>query len=63
MSNRVRIEIFCCGVEDSEKKNLFAGLAVGLKNWLRITFAADQTSLEEGLGRLKSFCHRHSKEQ
>ena len=31
------------------------------KNWLRITFAIDPSSLEDGLDRLKSFCLRHSK--
>jgi len=40
----------------------FAGTAVGLKNWLRITFAVDPVSLEEALGRVKSFCLRHSKQ-
>ncbi|KAI5661724.1 hypothetical protein M9H77_21047 [Catharanthus roseus] len=54
---------FCFKLAKEESLILIPGLAVGLKNWLRITFAADQTSLEEGLGRLKSFCHRHSKEQ
>jgi len=34
---------------------------VGYKNWLRITFAIDPSSLEDGLDRLKSFCLRHSK--
>jgi tyrosine aminotransferase len=40
----------------------FAGTAVGLKNWLRMTFAVDPVSLEEALGRVKSFCLRHSKQ-
>ena len=41
----------------------FSGLAVGLKNWLRITFAADPSSLEEGLERIKSFYYRHTNRQ
>jgi len=41
---------------------LFSGIAVGLKNWLRITFAVDSSFLEEGLRRTKSFCQRHAKQ-
>nr|URX65374.1 tyrosine aminotransferase [Gymnema sylvestre] len=52
---------FCFKLAKEESLILMPGLAVGLKNWLRITFATDPTSLEEGLGRLKSFCQRHSK--
>lgn len=39
-----------------------AGTAVGLKNWIRITFAVDAVSLDVALGRLRSFCGRHSKQ-
>lgn len=52
---------FCFKLAKEESLILMPGLAVGLKHWLRITFATDPTSLEEGLGRLKSFCQRHSK--
>lgn len=38
----------------------YAGLAVGLKNWIRITFAVEPSALEEAMERLKSFCERHS---
>lgn len=38
-----------------------AGSALGMKNWLRITFAVDPSSLVDGLGRLKSFCRRNAK--
>lgn len=41
----------------------FAGMAVGMKNWLRITFAIEPSALEEGLGRIKAFCQRHAKQQ
>ena len=39
------------------------GVAVGLKNWLRITFAIEPSFLEEGLGRIKAFYQRHAKKQ
>lgn len=39
------------------------GVAVGLKNWLRVTFAIEPSSLEEGLGRIKAFYQRHAKKQ
>lgn len=39
----------------------FAGTALGMKDWVRITFAIDLPSLEDGLERLKSFCERHAK--
>lgn len=40
-----------------------AGAAVGLKNWLRITFAVDPAALEDGLERMKAFYLRHAKKQ
>ncbi|KAA8524331.1 hypothetical protein F0562_010754 [Nyssa sinensis] len=40
-----------------------SGTAVGLKNWLRITFAVAPSSLEDGLGRIKSFSLRHAKKK
>jgi tyrosine aminotransferase len=40
-----------------------AGIAVGMKNWLRITFAIEPSALEDGLERLKVFCQRHAKKQ
>ncbi|KAL5989467.1 zinc-finger protein [Asimina triloba] len=52
---------FCCKLAKEESVIILPGCAVGLKNWLRITFATDPASLEEGLGRLKSFCKRHMK--
>jgi hypothetical protein len=38
-----------------------AGSGLGMKNWLRVTFAVDPSLLEDGLERLKSFCLRHAK--
>ena len=43
--------------------SVFAGFAVAMKNWLRITFATEPLSLEDGLGRIKAFCQRHTKNQ
>lgn len=40
-----------------------AGVAVGMKNWLRVTIAIEPSSLKEGLGRIEAFYRRHAKEQ
>ncbi|KAJ6423441.1 hypothetical protein OIU84_024402 [Salix udensis] len=53
---------FCFKLAREESVIILPGTAVGLKNWLRITFAADPASLEEALRRVKSFCQRHSKQ-
>ncbi|KAJ6417136.1 hypothetical protein OIU84_002939 [Salix udensis] len=53
---------FCFKIAREELVIILPGTAVGLKNWLRITFAADPVALEEALGRVKSFCLRHSKQ-
>ncbi|RVW46783.1 Tyrosine aminotransferase [Vitis vinifera] len=42
---------------------VFPGFAVGMKNWLRITFAIEPPSLEDGLGRIKAFYQRHARKQ
>ncbi|KDP45860.1 hypothetical protein JCGZ_15304 [Jatropha curcas] len=52
---------FCFKLAKEESVIILPGTAVGLKNWLRITFAVDPKSLEEALGRLKSFCQRHTR--
>ncbi|THU48350.1 hypothetical protein C4D60_Mb09t25300 [Musa balbisiana] len=52
---------FCSKLAKEESVIILPGVTVGMKNWLRVTFAMDPSSLEEGLGRLKSFCHRHTK--
>ncbi|KAK3028388.1 hypothetical protein RJ639_039598 [Escallonia herrerae] len=54
---------FCFKLVKEESVIILPGLTVGLKNWLRITFAAEPSSLEEALGRVKSFCERHSNQQ
>ncbi|KAL8239257.1 hypothetical protein R6Q59_015824 [Mikania micrantha] len=53
---------FCFKLAKEESVILLPGLTVGLKNWVRITFAAEPSSLEEALERVKSFCYRHSYE-
>ncbi|KAI4333638.1 hypothetical protein L6164_018418 [Bauhinia variegata] len=51
---------FCFKLVKEEAVVLLPGITVGYKNWIRITFAVDPSSLEEGLQRLKSFCQRHT---
>ncbi|GMN53849.1 hypothetical protein TIFTF001_022987 [Ficus carica] len=52
---------FCLKLAKEESIIFLPGVAVGLKNWVRITFAAELVSLEDALGRLKAFCQRHAK--
>ncbi|CAI9112402.1 OLC1v1012850C1 [Oldenlandia corymbosa var. corymbosa] len=53
---------FCLQLAKEESLIILPGIVVGLKNWIRVTFAADPASIEEALGRLKAFCQRHSKQ-
>ncbi|KAK9052124.1 hypothetical protein SSX86_028752 [Deinandra increscens subsp. villosa] len=52
---------FCVKLAKEESVLILPGVSVGLRNWLRVTFAIDQSYLEDGIKRLKSFCERHSK--
>ncbi|KAI3944942.1 hypothetical protein MKW98_032710 [Papaver atlanticum] len=52
---------FCLQLAKEESLVILPGIAVGLKNWLRISFAVEPTSLQDGLLRLKAFCQRHAK--
>lgn len=52
---------FCAKLAKEESVIFLPGVAVGMKNWLRVTFAIDPSSLAEGLGRVKAFCKRHAK--
>ncbi|XP_047342776.1 tyrosine aminotransferase-like [Impatiens glandulifera] len=54
---------FCTKLANEESVVILPGVAVGLKNWLRISLAIDPESLIEGLGRLKEFCMRHAKKK
>ncbi|XP_059664202.1 probable aminotransferase TAT2 [Cornus florida] len=51
---------FCFKLAKEESVIILPGLAVGLKTWLRITFAVEPSSLEEAFGTIKCFCQRHS---
>uniref|UniRef100_A0A0D3F435 nicotianamine aminotransferase n=1 Tax=Oryza barthii TaxID=65489 RepID=A0A0D3F435_9ORYZ len=52
---------FCCQLAKEESVILCPGSVLGMKNWVRITFAIDSSSLLDGLERIKSFCQRHKK--
>ncbi|CAL0333851.1 unnamed protein product [Lupinus luteus] len=52
---------FCTMLAKEESVILLPGVTVGLKNWIRITFAVDPCELEEGLSRIKAFGLRHAK--
>ncbi|KAM0957225.1 hypothetical protein ACFX2A_025907 [Malus domestica] len=52
---------FCIKLAEEESVVVLPGVAVGMKNWLRVTFACDHSCLEDGLGRMKAFCQRHAK--
>ncbi|OMO91867.1 Aminotransferase, class I/classII [Corchorus olitorius] len=54
---------FCLKLAREESVVVLPRVAVRLKNWLRITFAIEFSTLEEGLGRIKSFYNRHMKKQ
>ncbi|XP_022738209.1 tyrosine aminotransferase-like [Durio zibethinus] len=54
---------FCLKLAREESVVVLPGVAVGLKNWLRITFAIEPSALEEGLRRIKTFYNRHMKKQ
>ncbi|KAH7533392.1 nicotianamine aminotransferase 1 [Ziziphus jujuba] len=52
---------FCLKLAKEESVTVLPGFVVGLKNWLRITFAIDPSSLDDGLKRIKAFYERHAK--
>ncbi|KAK3152834.1 hypothetical protein QOZ80_2BG0164160 [Eleusine coracana subsp. coracana] len=52
---------FCCQLAKEESVILCPGSVLGMENWVRITFAIDSSSLQDGLKRIKSFCQRHKK--
>ncbi|KAK9674142.1 hypothetical protein RND81_12G213800 [Saponaria officinalis] len=51
---------FCFKLAKEESVVILPGVAVGMKDWLRVTFAVDPASLEEALQRIDSFCQRHA---
>ncbi|TVU09031.1 hypothetical protein EJB05_42471 [Eragrostis curvula] len=50
---------FCRKLAKEESVMLLPGTALGMENWLRITFATEPPKLKQGLERLKYFCQRH----
>ncbi|KAF7038298.1 hypothetical protein CFC21_048497 [Triticum aestivum] len=52
---------FCTKVAREESVVICPESGLGMKDWLRITFAVDRPLLEDGLERVKSFCKRHGK--
>lgn len=54
---------FCTKLAEEESVIVLPGIAVGSKNWLRITFAIEPSSLDDGFKRIKAFCERHAKKQ
>lgn len=54
---------FCVKLAKEESVIVLPGVGVGLKNWVRITFAIEPSSLEDGMNRIKSFCQRYGKQQ
>uniref|UniRef100_A0A2P2IVB8 Aminotransferase class I/classII large domain-containing protein n=1 Tax=Rhizophora mucronata TaxID=61149 RepID=A0A2P2IVB8_RHIMU len=54
---------FCLELVREESVMVLPGKVVGMKNWVRITFAIDPSALEDGLGRIRAFYERHAKKQ
>ncbi|XP_010260306.1 PREDICTED: probable aminotransferase TAT2 isoform X2 [Nelumbo nucifera] len=54
---------FCLKLAKEESVIVLPGISVGLKNWLRITFAMELSSLKDAMERVRSFCQRHAKQQ
>ncbi|XP_030932807.1 nicotianamine aminotransferase 1-like [Quercus lobata] len=52
---------FCLKLAKEESVIVLPGMAMGMKNWLRITIAIELSILEDGLARIKAFCQRHAK--
>ncbi|CAN4117551.1 unnamed protein product [Withania somnifera] len=52
---------FCIKLAHEESVVILPGMIVGLKNWLRLSFAMEPAILKEGLERIKAFCLRHTK--
>ncbi|MCD9641249.1 hypothetical protein HAX54_027338 [Datura stramonium] len=54
---------FCIRLAREESVVVLPGEALGLKNWVRVTFAVEISALEDGLSRIKAFCFRNAKQQ
>ncbi|KAH6833910.1 Tyrosine transaminase family protein [Perilla frutescens var. hirtella] len=58
-------DIPCITCPTKPQGSMFAmvGFSVGLKNWLRVTFAIEPSSLDDAFRRIKAFYQRHAKKQ
>jgi len=54
---------FCLKLAKEESVIVLPGAALGMKNWLRITYAIEPSTVEEGFRRIQAFCERHAKKQ
>ncbi|XP_052178831.1 probable aminotransferase TAT2 [Diospyros lotus] len=54
---------FCVKLAKEESVIVLPGSAMGLKNWLRVTFSVEPSLLEDGLLRVKTFYLRHAKKK
>ncbi|CAN8273568.1 unnamed protein product, partial [Cochlearia groenlandica] len=52
---------FCMKLAKEENLVFLPGVALGLKNWIRITIGVEAKMLEDALERLNGFCQRHLK--
>ncbi|KAJ4913472.1 putative aminotransferase TAT1 [Raphanus sativus] len=52
---------FCMKLAKEENLVLLPGVALGLKNWIRITIGVEAQMLEDALERLNGFCKRYMK--
>lgn len=52
---------FSAMLSKEESVIVLPGSPIGLKNWIRVTFAISPSVLEEGLDRITAFCMRHAK--
>lgn len=43
------------------KKIANSGIGVGMKSWMRVTFAIEPSYIDEAFGRIKAFYLRHAK--
>lgn len=53
---------FSAMLAKEESVIVLPGSPIGLKNWIRVTFAISPTVLEEGFDRIAAFCMRHAKD-
>ncbi|XP_057792498.1 nicotianamine aminotransferase 1-like [Salvia miltiorrhiza] len=58
--NLSMLEGICCKLAKEESVILLPGTGLGLKNWLRVTFAVEASHIDEGFRRIRAFCERHA---